>query len=191
MRLTKFTHACVRLERDGRILKALRFSNNNGAVFRAVLRRPGWYTVAVRAHRMAMPTGVRQATLSTRVELDWRFAAQARDLTDTFIGVPVSVTVFRPGGLDLHNDAKTGTMTAMHLTIFRGRPGPRYRISSVRLLVSYNGGTWQSVAVRGAGSSWLARVRAVAPGFISLRSIVTDVRGDRTVETISRAYGIS
>ena len=38
---------------------------------------------------------------------------------------------------------------------------------------------------------WLAKVRDPASGFISLRSTVTDIKGDSTVETINRAYGVS
>jgi hypothetical protein len=40
------------------------------------------------------------------------------------------------------------------------------------------------------GGEWLAKVRDPASGFVSLRSTVTDIKGDSTVETINRAYGI-
>jgi hypothetical protein len=46
------------------------------------------------------------------------------------------------------------------------------------------------VRLAGSGSEWLAKVRHPASGFISLRSTVTDIKGDSTVETINRAYGV-
>lgn len=41
------------------------------------------------------------------------------------------------------------------------------------------------------GGYWLATVRNPASGYVSLRSIVTDVRGDSTTETIYRAYAVN
>ena len=41
------------------------------------------------------------------------------------------------------------------------------------------------------GTSWHATVRDPASGFVSLRSTVTDSAGDRSTETIYRAYSIA
>jgi len=40
------------------------------------------------------------------------------------------------------------------------------------------------------GSYWLTTIRDPAAGYVSLRSTVTDVAGDATVETVYDAYGI-
>jgi hypothetical protein len=42
----------------------------------------------------------------------------------------------------------------------------------------------------GHRSRWLAKVRNPDGGFVSLRSTVIDIHGNRSVETINRAYGI-
>jgi hypothetical protein len=181
----------VRLRAHGHVLKTYRFEDNNAAVFKGNLRRPGWYTINLTSRRDPARPGVTPATLSTRIALTWRFIATARDLMTTFIGVPASVITLRPQGLDLRNNAARGSVTPIRLTIWRGRPYPAYRIKSVRLLVSYGGGSWQAVRVTGRGSNWLAKVRAATSGFISLRCIVTDIKGDRSVETVYRAYRVS
>jgi hypothetical protein len=58
--------------------------------------------------------------------------------------------------------------------------------------VSTNGGkTWQKLAIKKHGSSWLATVHDPASGYVALRSVVTDVKGDSTVQTIYQAYSIA
>ncbi|MFE2063347.1 hypothetical protein ACFXDH_13210 [Streptomyces sp. NPDC059467] len=44
--------------------------------------------------------------------------------------------------------------------------------------------------VRHSGSVWQASVRNPASGAVALRSEVTDSAGDRSVETVYRAYAI-
>jgi hypothetical protein len=62
----------------------------------------------------------------------------------------------------------------------------------VRLEASNDGGkTWHLVPVVAHRTFWLAQVPDPASGYVALRSIVTDIKGDSTVETIYRAYGIS
>ncbi len=92
----------------------------------------------------------------------------------------------------MSNDAAPGSVTPIHLTIFRGRPYRPYRIKSVTLEVSRDGGkSWHQVPLTGSGSDWLARVRDPATGFVALRTTVTDIKGNSTVETVDRAYGIA
>lgn len=69
-------------------------------------------------------------------------------------------------------------------------PTPVYRLTAVQVQASYNNGrSWQNVTVQHSGSSLLALIaNPVGHGFVSLRSIVTDSHGDKTVETIARAY---
>jgi hypothetical protein len=79
----------------------------------------------------------------------------------------------------------------IRLTVFRGRPYPVYKIRNVRLEVSVDDGkSWHRVRLVGSGSKQVAKVPDRASGLISLRSTVSDLKGDRTVETINRAYGV-
>ncbi|HWF82558.1 MAG TPA: hypothetical protein VN695_18440 [Streptosporangiaceae bacterium] len=50
---------------------------------------------------------------------------------------------------------------------------------------------WQFIAVERHGSYWLAEIHDPPAGFVSLRAMVTDVQGDRSVETVYRACGVS
>jgi hypothetical protein len=66
-----------------------------------------------------------------------------------------------------------------------------YALGEVRVLASFNGGqTWHRLAISRSGRNWLAVVRDPASGNVTLRSIVTDVKGDSRTETIYRAYAI-
>ena len=131
------------------------------------------------------------ARLSRRVHLAWHFRVTDRDLQSVF-GVPVSITRFAPGGLDMNNDALPATVTPVRLTILRGRPYPAYKIRHVLLQVSFNDGrSWHMLHLSGHRGRWLARVRNPGRGFVSLRSTVIDINGNRSVETINRAYGIA
>ena len=183
-------NASVVLRAHGRVVKSARFRGCNGAFFRAPLH-PGWYDASIRAVRVAPSAALPVAPLSRRIGLSWHFGVSRRDLSSVF-GVPVSITRFVPGGLDMRNNAQPGAVTPIRLTIFRGRPYPAFKIRHVRLEVSFNDGrSWHSVPLAEHSGEWLAKVRDPASGFISLRSTVTDIKGDSTVETINRAYGVS
>ena len=179
----------VALRAHGRLVKSSRFRGCNGAYFRARLH-PGWYNVSIRAVRVAPSAAVPVAPLSRRIGLSWHFGASRRDLHSVF-GVPVSITRFVPGGLDMRNNAQPGAVTPIRLTVFRGRPYPAFKIRHVRLEVSVDDGkSWHRARLVGSGGEWVAKVRDPASGFISLRSTVTDIKGDSTVETINRAYSV-
>ena len=179
----------VTLRMHGRLVKSANFKDCNGAFFRMRLH-PGWYDTSVRAVRVAPNAAVPVAALSTRVHLAWHFRVTRRDLRSVF-GVPVSVTRLVPGGLDMRNDAQPGAVTSIRLTVFRGRPYAAYKIKGVSLEISADGGqSWRPVHLTGHGSRWLAKVRDPASGFVSLRTTVTDINGDSSVETINRAYRI-
>ena len=67
-----------------------------------------------------------------------------------------------------------------------------YRLKTVRLYVSFNDGTtWQPLAITRLHGSWRAVVHDPATGYVSLRSLVTDGHGDRTEQTVYRAYAVS
>jgi hypothetical protein len=177
------------LRAHGRVVKSARFRGCNGAFFRARLH-PGWYDASIRAVRVAPSAALSVAPLSSRIGLSWHFGVSRRDVNSVF-GVPVSVTRFVPDGLDMRNNAQPRAVTPIRLTVFRGRPYPAFKIRHVGLEVSFNDGkSWHSVPLTAPGRGWLAKVRDPASGFVSLRSTVTDIKGDRTVETINRAYGI-
>jgi hypothetical protein len=97
--------------------------------------------------------------------------------------------------MSLENRAPAGGTTVLQILLQRpgnaGTPTPVYRLRSIRVQVSYNGGaTWHSLKLVRSHGSWRASVHHPATGFVSLRSVVTDVHGDRTVETIYRAYAV-
>lgn len=164
----------------------------HGSQFTTTLRRPGSYTISVTARPLPPPLGVTLPILSTKVALTWRFVASAGDLADLLSPAPVSVTTFGPRGLNQSNQAALSSVTPIRLVIQRGEPDPGHRIKAVRLEVSRDGGlSWHSVRVTAKADGWLAEVHNPFSCFVSLRSIVTDVKGDRTVETIYRAYEVT
>lgn len=158
----------------------------------------GWYTMYSSALRWN-PTGTVPSTiLSTRVDLTWRF--RFSPVTGHPINAqaaPVTVTRFQPQGLNPNNQAVGGSTTTVRFVIVRGGgqpvPTPRYRLRTVRVQVSFNDGVnWQTVTVSPHGSYWLTKIHGPTSGaYVSLRSIVTDVHGDRTTETIYRAYRVN
>ena len=54
-----------------------------------------------------------------------------------------------------------------------------------------DGATWRTLKLTPRGGYWLATVPDPASGYVSLRSVVTDVHGDSTVQTIDRAFAIA
>jgi len=162
--------------------------------FSAHVTKKGWYTLNTAAIRQN-PTGPVPGTmLSTEVSMTWRFKfAPVTGHPINAQAVPVTVTRFEPQGLGIGNDAHTGATTTIRFVILRGggQPvaTPRYRLKSVRVQASFNAGlTWQTLTASPHGSYWLTSVSDPASGYVSLRSIVTDTHGDRTTETIIRAY---
>lgn len=158
----------------------------------------GWYTMYSRALRFNPTGGVPSTILSQFVDMTWRFRfAPVTGHPINAQAAPVTVTRFEPQGLNPDNEAHGGGMTTVRFVILRGGgqpvPTPRYRLKKVQVQASFNSGvTWQTVTISPHGSYWLAQVPAPPSGaFVSLRSIITDVHGDRTTETIIRAYRVN
>ena len=160
--------------------------------FLAGIRSAGWYDLTVDAHRyrpgITFPAGM----LSSRVTLDWHFKADpARSMV-----APVFMTRFLPTGLNSHNQAAANSTTTVDVSAGRGSQGPDVRFTrvtakSVKVWSSADGGrTWKAASVRHSGSTWQATVHNPASGAVALRSEVTDAAGDRSVETVYRAYAI-
>jgi hypothetical protein len=106
------------------------------------------------------------------------------------------VTTYEPRGLSTANQAEPGATTTVEFQVARngvdGTPVRQYSLREVRVLASFNGGqTWHRLTISRSGRDWLAVVHDPASGYVTLRSIVMDVKGDSTTETIYRAYAIA
>ncbi|NEB05357.1 hypothetical protein [Streptomyces sp. SID13726] len=162
------------------------------AEFSAGIRSAGWYDLTVDAHRyrpgITFPAGM----LSSRVTLDWHFKADPAKSTVA----PVFMTRFLPTGLNSRNQAAPSTTTTVNVSAGRGSQGPDTKFTkvtakAVKVWSSADGGkTWKAATVKHTGTTWQASVRNPASGAVALRSEVTDAAGDRSVETVYRAYAI-
>jgi hypothetical protein len=185
-------NAIVDLRSGGKVIRSETFTDAVVSEFLARLPRLGWYGLTVDASRAAPPTGISPAVLTPRVTISWRFRVAAADLTTNTGNFPVSAATFTGGGLDMNNNAAPDAVTALQMRVSRGRLGRAYRLKTVRLQLSVDDGkTWQPVALTARRGYWLAEIPDPRSGFVSLRSTVTDFRGDTSVQTIYRAYGIS
>ncbi|MDT0487818.1 hypothetical protein [Streptomyces doebereineriae] len=162
------------------------------AEFSAGIHSVGWYDLSVDAHRyrpgITFPAGM----LSSRATLDWHFKADPNKA----MVAPVFMTRFLPTGLNSHNQATANSTTTVDVRAGRGSQGPDVKFTavtakSVRVWSSADGGkTWRAATVKHSGSTWQASVHNPASGAVALRSEVTDAAGDRSVETVYRAYAI-
>jgi hypothetical protein len=149
--------------------------------------KSGWYRLQV--------TGSQRAALSSRVTLSWRFYLRTGPQLSWPRAVPVTLTGFRPYGLDLANSAPPGARTKIAVTIVKGafpdsRP-PRNVLKTVRIEASFDGGnTWKALRLTHQGRHLFVEVKDPATGTVSLRSIVGNTKGDSTVLTIYNAYRI-
>jgi hypothetical protein len=69
-------------------------------------------------------------------------------------------------------------------------PTPKYKLKTPHFFASFNGGTtWVKVPATVQGNHWVLQVAEPVTGArVSLRSVVTDVHGDSTTETVINAY---
>ncbi|CAM5277604.1 putative protein OS=Streptomyces griseorubiginosus OX=67304 GN=AQJ54_08800 PE=4 SV=1 [Streptomyces griseorubiginosus] len=155
------------------------------------IRRAG-YQLTVDAHRyhpgITFPAGM----LSSRVTLDWHFKADpAKSMVAP--GLPDPRPAHRaeqpqPGRAEQHHDRRRerrarlpGPRPAVHHGDRQGRQG---------LVVRRRRQDLEGGHLRHSGSTWQATVHNPASGAVALRSEVTDAAGDRSVETVYRAYAI-
>jgi hypothetical protein len=82
-------------------------------------------------------------------------------------------------------------VTPIRLVLLRGQPHPGHRIKTVRLEVSRDGGLSRHLVrfITKAGNR-LAEVHNPFSCFVSLRSVVTNVKRESTVETVCRTYEV-
>jgi hypothetical protein len=165
-------------------------------VFSKHAAHAGWYNLTATATRYN-PTGtVPAGTLSSTVSEAWHFHyAPVQGHPINVEAMPVTVAKFEPAGLGLANDAQGSTTTMVKLLIARGGgepvATPKYALKSVKVQMSIdNGATWTTVSITKHVGYWLAKVANPVSGWVSLRAIVTDVKGNSTTESIIRAYKV-
>jgi hypothetical protein len=151
------------------------------------LARSGWYRLQV--------AGSQAASLSSRVDLTWRFYVHTGPQQSWPSALPVTLTEFRPSGLDLANAAPPGAHTKIAVTIVKGAypdsPTPRNVLSTIHVEASFDGGhTWQMLKLTRSGADWVVTVHDPATGTVSLRSVVVNAKGDSTELTIYNAYAV-
>ncbi|MEU6535677.1 hypothetical protein [Streptomyces sp. NPDC047000] len=188
------TKETVALTKGGTVIKKKTLTNwgSSDDEFSAGIRSAGWYHLTVDARRhhpgITFPAGM----LSSRITLDWGFKADPAKPMVT----PVFLTRFLPAGLNTRNQAAPNSTTTVDVSAGRGSQGPddkftKVTAKSVRVWSSADGGkTWKAVTVKHSGSTWQASVHNPASGAVALRSEVKDAAGDRSVETVYRAYAI-
>ncbi|WP_208899741.1 hypothetical protein [Streptomyces incarnatus] len=188
------TKETVVLSKGGTTVKKQTLTNwgTSDAEFSAGIRSAGWYRLTVDAQRyrpgITFPAGM----LSSRATLDWYFKADPA----TSMVAPVFLTRLLPTGLNTHNQAAPNSTTTVDVSAGRDSQDSDLKFTkvtakSVRVWSSADGGkTWQAATVRHAGSTWQASVHNPPSGAVALRTEVTDSAGDRSVETVYRAYAI-
>jgi hypothetical protein len=165
--------------------------NNCQTCMQLTLHRTGWYQLSVNSRRWYS-----SRLLSPKVSLTWRFHIRPSAPAGNWVSFPVTETVYQPEGLNIANQAAPGGHTTLRITVDRaggqGSPAPHYRLRKVLVQMSVNGGaTWRTLRLVHRGAFWLATVPDPASGYVSLRSVVTDVHGDSSVQTIYRAFAIA
>lgn len=154
----------------------------------------GFETIPLLPPGLKVPANI----LSPRMTLSWYFRTSPEQGVPLDAKLmPVTATRFVPRGLNLRNQATPGATTVVEVSVVRpGQSGyispPRYTLRTFRVQASVDGGkTWQTVKLVRHGGNWLATVHDPASGYVALRSTLIDSRGNKSVETIYRAYAIS
>lgn len=180
--------------RLGSKVVAKRTLRTNG-LFTESIRQSGWYTLNVTDSR-SFPGGGTPA-LSPRVAVSFRFHASSKPAGNgAQQNAPLTDARCYALGLNSANQAPAGGTTKVNVTVTRpgnaGVASPVYRLKAVELYASVNGGsTWRRLTLRRIGSYWQAAIADPAAGYVSIRSIVTDVHGDATEQTVYRAYAVT
>jgi hypothetical protein len=186
----------ITLSLNGRTLRHQTMTGRKASrSFSYRLQSAGWYTMRIEASRFVPGRHLPARLLSPSESTTWRFYVGAQYAALDSMPMPVTSTAYRPQGLDLENQAQAGRATRISVRVLRAsEPGwtsRGYPLSSVSVQASFDGGAqWRTVPLVRRGAGWVAFVPAPAAGYVALRSTVTDIRGDSTVQTIYRAYQI-
>jgi hypothetical protein len=181
----------VTLRQGRHLVRKQTWYSNCQSCFQLTLRRAGWYQLSVNSRRWYSGR-----LLSPNESLSWRFHISPAAPGGNWVSFPVTETVYQPAGLNMDNQAPSGGHTALRITVDRAgdefSPAPRYKLRTVKVQMSVNGGTtWRTLTLTRRSGYWLATVPDPASGYVSLRSVVTDVRGDSSVQVIYRAFAIA
>jgi hypothetical protein len=184
------------LRRGTRIIASTGWQEEgSGVPFQPAVRRAGWYTLQVNGNRHDCCGPTPAGLISPDVSVRWHFfVAHPLDGTQP---LAASATRYRALGLNIDNQAAAGSTTKLTISVRRARGGylnaAGYNVKTIAVRASFDGGkTWHTLKLTRHGSGWTTTVQnPQASGFVSLRSTVTDGRGDSTVQTIDQAYGIS
>ncbi|MEU9884123.1 S8 family serine peptidase [Sphaerisporangium sp. NPDC051011] len=170
------------LSKDGTVLQSIRL---DGCVFggmcallTTVPAAEATYTVNVSARR-----SVPYSTLATAVDASWTFrSAHTADVS----ALPVPAVKYDLVGVDDHNRAKPGSVTAIGMTAEGGA------LSSLKVEASFDDGkTWRPLRVNRVGDKWAAFVaNPASAGFVSLRTTGAGPGGVEVKQTITRAYAV-
>ncbi len=168
----------------------------NGSSLNATLHQDGWYTLTAAVTR-TLPAYTPADLLSRQLAVSYRFhipPSPPGNGSEEYL--PLTDAEYQALGLNLENRAPAGGTTKLVISV--SRPGdagvatPVYRLKSVTVYASINNGTtWQRLALKAVDGSWLATVHDPSSGYVAIRSVVTDVHGDRTEQTVYRAYAVS
>jgi hypothetical protein len=189
--------AAVTLRLGAQVVKAGSVSWKPTSVFLATLRKSGWYTLTASASRSFQGGNTPAGLLSPRVAVSYRFHASATPAGNgAQQNMPLTDVQYQALGLNLANQAAPGGTTTLNIRVLRpwnaGVATPVYRLKHVLVYVSDDGGaTWQLLPLTRSGGMWRGTVHDPGTGYVSIRSIVTDVHGDRTKQTVYRAYSVS
>ncbi|MGA3564643.1 hypothetical protein [Melissospora conviva] len=188
------SRSVVTLTKGGKVLKKQTRTEwgADRTDFRYRLSSSGWYGLTIDAKRYHPELDVPSDLLSNRTTARFRFYANPKK--DLAAGV--FLPRFVPAGLDLHNSAKPGSTTGVSLTLHRPSAypdvkTPAIKVKTVTAWASYdNGKTWKKVGVKKSGSKWVVTVKNPASGYVTLRTKVTDTKGNSSDVTVYRAYRI-
>jgi hypothetical protein len=185
----------VTLRRGSRVLK--RKAVGTGGSVTALIRQSGWYSLDVTDRRWFPGGHTPAGLLSPRVSASFRFHASSVPAGNgSWQYLPLTDARYDALGLNNANQAPAGGTTKLDIRISRpgnaGVASPVYRLKAVRLYLSLNGGaSWRRLILRRLGSSWQASISDPESGYVAIRSVVTDVHGGQTEQTVYRAYGVT
>ena len=152
----------------------------------------GLFTVAPERGEYTLRSSVTrtEARLSTVVSAEWAFTS-AHVAGVAPVELPLLATRFAPN-LDDHNAAPAGKKFTFPVSVERNG-GPVGTVNTPTVEVSYDdGATWRPATVKRHGTAWQATVtHPTGAEFVSLRSVVTDPRGNTQRQTIIRAYALT
>jgi hypothetical protein len=185
----------VILRRGSRLVR--KHAVGTGGLFTAPIRQSGWYTLTDTDHRWFRGNSTPAGLLSPRVSVSFRFYASSHPAGDgDFQNSPLTRARYQPLGLNSANQAPAGGSTKLDVAIARpmnaGIATPAFRLKTIAVYASVNGGArWVRLKLRRVGGHWQVVVRDPSAGYVSIRSVVTDAHGDRTEQTVYRAYAVS